>query len=200
MWLVGDVEISGCTNTLKLSLWKFCSLSGSSDYLSVLRRDGTRIRYESLDLGYGNFVFNDCGKLLIHDQNNFYSLSGEGLVFESGSMSSIATDFSFGRKILTSDGDWYYRNGASLLKSTGCDFDWEEVMNDPLLSTNSDFWLSTEGDFLLSNRYEDRFLEWDANSSQWENQAFPINYAYVDGINESYQGVQAVNTLGVGEE
>ena len=168
--------------------------AGASDYLSVFRRDGTRIRYESLDIGFGHFVFNDCGKLLIHDQNNFYSLSGEGLVFESGSMSSIATDFSYGRGILTSNGDWYYRNGFTLLKSTGCEFDWEEVMNDPLLLTNNDFWLSTEGDFLLSNRYEDRFLEWTANSSQWENQALPIDYANTVGINESYQGGQVVNT------
>ncbi|WP_367389600.1 T9SS type A sorting domain-containing protein [Lewinella sp. LCG006] len=168
--------------------------AGASDDLSVFSRDGTRIRHESLNLGISKFAYNDCGKVLLYDQSNFYSLSGEGLVFESGSMSSIASDFAYGDEILSSEGDWYYRNGARILKSTGCDFDWEVVEDEPILSTYRDLWISDQADFLISNDYDDHFLEQSAGSSQWEERSALINYAYPVGIDESYQNGQLVRT------
>ncbi|MGH1437695.1 MAG: T9SS type A sorting domain-containing protein [Lewinella sp.] len=168
--------------------------AGASDDLSVFSRDGTRIRNESLNLGSGKFAYNDCGKVLLFDHSNYYSLSGEGLVFESGSVSSIASDFAYGDEILSSEGDWYYRNGASLLKSTGCNFDWEEVLNDPILSLYGDLWLSDQSDYLLSSTYFDFFIERSASNSEWEEYPVLINYSYTVGIDESYQNQQVVNT------
>ncbi|WP_020539365.1 hypothetical protein [Lewinella cohaerens] len=163
--------------------------AGATDYLSVFSRDGTRVRYETLSFGLKKFTFNnDCGKLLIYDNSEFSSLSGEGNVFETGSMLSIASDFSYGKEILSVGGDWYYHNGARIFKSMGCNFDWEIVVNDPILSTYNDLWLSDQADILLSNDYEDSFFEQLAGSSAWEEQLIFIDYAYPAGIDESYQG------------
>ncbi len=187
-------------NTRNVNLWKFENVfvlhyeSGGSDYLSVYKTTGERILFKTLDLFPATFTYSSCGQILIHDLNNYGLLKEDGLTWQTGDVSEIFPANVIHPDLASSDEDYYLRDRDTLYKSNGCNFLWEPVATNNYISDKLFFWVSPDGDVLLSDYVANSFVEHPHESDVWETYKPDINYAFVVALDESAKGHQVTAT------
>jgi hypothetical protein len=164
-----------------------------SDFLSVFNTSGTRVLFQSLDLNTSTtkFTYNACGQVLINSSSKFYLLKEEDLYFHSGATSAILPNYSDDSVLLSQQGHYYLRDYDKILRTTGCNFTWQLLIEDELIYSGGDLSINLQGDILLASYGRDYFVERASGSDQWVSLSPDINYALVGTIDESTHDEQA---------
>ncbi|HZV68595.1 MAG TPA: T9SS type A sorting domain-containing protein [Saprospiraceae bacterium] len=176
-------------------LWKFESYyvlhhtAGTLHYLSVFNLNGERVLSDTLDIFFGETItYNSCGQILFNDENNYYLLKEEALMYQSGPIDDIVSQFQFGTDLLSGGGNYYTRDQNTIYKTNGCNFEWQFYTANDLIESKDHIWFSQLGEMFLYDTYDD-FFTVQINGTNVEYHP-DINYPYITDLDESAQGYQ----------
>lgn len=181
-------------------LWKFKNhlvlhyAVGATDYLAAYTPSGTRVVYKTLNnLSTGNFIFNSCGQVVIHDRETYYILKEQNLQYQYGLMNNIIPGFNSSSYLTSADGYYYARLGSTILKTTGCNFSFDTLVNNTAL-TQRYTWIGDQEHIILFDRGSDFFVEKPSGSADWNDHTLDINYPSISSVDETYKENQLVTT------
>jgi len=171
--------------------------SGSHDTLSVFDETGNRIRHFFYPWG-PSLVYNDCGQLLLYSAspfiNHYYVITEPGLQTQQGYFSDIFPNYHIDTEILSADGHFFLRDNKTIYRSTGCNFEWEELAANDLIDSSDYVWFSQTHDIFLYDKRSNHFFKKEVDSVNWERHYPDIDYPYVFKVGESTKNDQFVLT------
>jgi len=171
--------------------------AGASESLAIFTEDGSLVSDFHLDISGGSYTYNSCGQVLINDGDHYYLVAENGHITQGATLNLIP-NYSYNSDLVYQNGTYYLRTENILYKSTGCDFFWDVVIDDDLVSSKEYFWVNHQGDFFLYDRRRDYYLQLSNGTQQWVKHPININYAFVLGVDESaheHQLALTPNTL-----
>ena len=181
-------------------LWKFehhfvlYHTGGVKDSLTVFTENGEPVFSEPILLSITKITYNSCGKVLFYDRDHYFLLEDQGLNFSYGVTTDIIPNYADGTEFFSQGGHYYLREGDTIFVTTGCDFAWETLEINDLISSKSYIWISPQEDILLFNLLDDFFIEKSNGTNAWEEHSLTINSPHVSTVIESVQEHQIART------
>lgn len=191
------------TNAQTAHLWKMANhfilhyTTGSYNHISIYNESGERTLNQTLSLLSVTPVYNNCGQVLLYalpQPNTYYLLSEPGLELQQGVTTDIIPSWSENTKIFSQDVQYYIRDKNTIYRSTGCNFDWEELAMDDLIEDNAYAWFGPHEDIFLYNEGSNHYIKRDTVSNLWISYYPEINHPHVFKAGESLQDDQFVLT------
>jgi hypothetical protein len=126
--------------------------------------------------------------------NHYYVITEPGLQTQQGYFSDIFPDYHIDTKILSADGHFFLWDKNTIYRSTGCNFEWEELAANDLIDSSDYVWLNQNQDIFLYDKRSNHFFKKEVDSVNWERHYPDIDYLEVFRVGESTKNDQFVLT------
>lgn len=170
---------------------------GATGYLNVFSQHGEMLFSSTLAYGSFGFVYNNCGEVVVYtygSDNHYYLFKEPELTIEEGYATDLYPDFKFDTKIFSQEGRYYLWDKNTLYRTTGCNFEWEELAMNDLIDSSGYVWIDPNENIFLYDKGSNYFIKEETGTTSWIRHYPEINYSRVINVGESIDNDQFVLT------